>query len=59
MASVNSILADTTKLRNTIEAVNDRTQSLAASSEEIAVSVSVVLNAADKVKEKLKILAEM
>lgn len=59
MASVNSILADTTKLRNTIEAVNDRTQSLAASSEEIAASVSVVLNVADKVKEKLKILAEM
>lgn len=59
MASVNSIIADTTKLRDTIEAVNDRTQSLAASSEEIAASVSVVLNAADKVKEKLKILEEI
>lgn len=59
MTSVNNIIADTTKLRDTIEAVNDRTQSLAASSEEIAASVSVVLNAADKVKEKLKILEEL
>lgn len=59
MASVNSIIADTTRLRDTVEAVNDRTQSLAASSEEIAASVTVVLNAADRVKEKLKILKEL
>ena len=59
MASVNNIIADTTKLRDTIEAVNDRTQSLAASSEEIAASVSVVLSAADKVKEMLTILENM
>ncbi|MBQ9143101.1 MAG: 4Fe-4S binding protein [Lachnospiraceae bacterium] len=59
MSSINSIIADTTKLRDTIEAVNDRTQSLAASSEEIAASVAVVLHAADKVKEKLKVLEEL
>ncbi len=59
MASITKIIADTTKLRDTVEAVNDRTQNLAASSEEIAASVSVVLSAADKVKEKLKVLAEM
>ena len=59
MTSVNSIIADTAKLRDTIEAVNDRTQSLAASSEEIAASVSVVLSAADRVKEMLTILENM
>ncbi len=59
MASINSIIADTTKLRDTIDAVNDRTQNLAASSEEIAASVSVVRNAANQMKEKLKILEEL
>ncbi len=56
MSSITEIIADTTKLRNTIEAVNDRTQSLAASSEEIAASVTVVLHAVDKVREMLNLL---
>lgn len=59
MTSVNSIIADTTKLRDTIEAVNDRTQGLAASNEEIAASVSVVLSSVNKVKEMLNLLENM
>ncbi len=59
MSSVDGIIADTTKLRNTLEAVNDRTQGLAASSEEIAASVTVVLNAVNRVKEMLNLLENM
>ncbi len=59
MASINSIISDTTKLLSTVEAVNDRTQNLAASSEEIAASVDVVLASADKVKEQLAKLGGM
>ena len=57
--SVTSIIADTTKLRDTLSTVNDRTQNLAASSEEIAASVSMVLAAAETVKEMLSVLENM
>lgn len=58
MTSVGGILEDTHKLRETIAGVNIRTQNLAAATQEIAASVSTVLEAAEEVKEKLKILEE-
>lgn len=58
MTSVGGIIEDTRKLRETIAGVNTRTQSLAASTEEIEASVTNVLDAAEEIKEKLKILAE-
>lgn len=57
--SVAAIMQDTKILRQTIDEVNGRTQNLAASAEEIAASVTVILNAANSVKEKLKVLEEM
>lgn len=57
--SVAAIRQDTQTLRKTIDEVNGRTQNLAASTEEIAASVAVILNTANGVKEKLKVLEEM
>lgn len=57
--SVAAIRKDTQTLRQTIDEVNGRTQNLAASTEEIAASVAVILNTANGVKEKLKVLEEM
>lgn len=57
--SVTVIMRDTEILRQTIDEVNGRTQNLAASAEEIAASVTVILNAANSVKERLKVLGEM
>jgi len=56
MNSITRIVEDTDILRKTVEAVNGRTQNLAASTEEIAASVSVILNTANEVKDTLKIL---
>lgn len=56
MTSVGSIINDTHKLQETISGVNVRTQNLAAATQEIAASVTTVLEAAEEVKEKLKIL---
>ena len=53
-----SIVEDTKKLGDVVEDVNDRTQTLAAATEEIAASVSMILNTADEIKEKLKVLAQ-
>ena len=58
MASIGSIVEDTKKLGDVVEDVNDRTQTLAAATEEIAASVSMILNTADEIKEKLKVLAQ-
>jgi len=58
MASIAQIIEGTEKLRSTVEAVNGRTQNLAASTEQIAASVAVILNTANEVKETLKILEE-
>lgn len=56
--SVSTILENTKKLNEIIDSVNDRTQNLAASSEEIAASVSVILDTANQIKERLQILGD-
>lgn len=56
MESITKIISDTNTLRDTVSAVNGRAQNLAASSEEIAASVEMVLKIADGIKNKLKIL---
>ncbi len=58
MAAITRIIEDTGKLRETIDAVNGRTQNLAASTEQIAASVAVILNTANDVKESLNLLVE-
>ena len=58
MASVGEIISETHSLRDTIAGVNTRTQNLAASTEEIAASVTSVLGLAEQIKEKLKTLEE-
>ena len=59
MDAISQIITDTTTLRDTISAVNGRTQNLAASSQEIAASVAMVLQTANSIKKKLKILEEL
>jgi methyl-accepting chemotaxis protein len=59
MNSIAEIIEDTEKLRKTIDGVNGRTQNLAASTEEIAASVEMVLNTAHEVKSRLKELENM
>lgn len=56
MDAVTKIISDTNILRDTVSAVNGRAQNLAASSEEIAASVANVLQSADDIKDKLKVL---
>lgn len=56
MHSVGTILKDTQKLHEIIDAVNGRTVNLAASSEEIAASVASILHTANEIKEKLNTL---
>ncbi|MCI8528589.1 MAG: transcriptional regulator [Lachnospiraceae bacterium] len=58
MASITQIVEDTNRLQKTIEAVNGRTQNLAASTEQIAASVAVILNTANEVKKSLNLLLE-
>lgn len=58
MDAITQIINDTNTLRDTISAVNGRTQNLAASTEEIAASVAIVLQTANSIKKKLKILEE-
>lgn len=57
--SIDSILEDTHKLHEIVDAVNDRTQNLAAATEEIAASVDVILNSTDEIKQKLHVLGEL
>ena len=56
MDAITQIISDTNTLRDTIAAVNGRTQNLAASTEEIAASVALVLQTTNLIKEKLKTL---
>lgn len=56
LESIGAIVADAEKLMKIVHAVNDRTQNLAASTEEISASAQVILEAADHVKENLKSL---
>lgn len=58
LTSTHSIIEDTKKLNKTVDAVNERTQNLAAAAEEIAASVTVVLDAANEIKKKLNKLSE-
>ena len=59
MDAITKIITDTNTLRDTVSAVNGRAQNLAASSEEIASSVEMVMQVADSIKNKLKILEEL
>lgn len=59
MKSVGSIMENTRQLNDTLSDVNLRTQNLASATEEIAASVSTVLDTAREVKEKLKVLEEV
>ena len=56
MHSVSAILENTNKLNSVIDSVNKRTQNLALSTEEIAASVSSILDASNEIKEKLQVL---
>jgi methyl-accepting chemotaxis protein len=56
MTSIDKIIDDTNTLFKTVDAVNGRTQNLAACTEEIAASVSVVLNTANDIRSRLKVL---
>lgn len=56
--SIGTILEDTKKLHEIIDAVNGRTMNLASSTEEIAASVTAVLHTANEIKEKLKTLED-
>ncbi|MCM1159116.1 MAG: methyl-accepting chemotaxis protein [Bacteroidales bacterium] len=56
MNSVGAILDNTKKLNEIIEAVNSRTKNLASSTEEIAASVTTILQTANEIREKLNIL---
>lgn len=58
LASISDIVEDTKKLMEIVHAVNDRTQTLAASTEEIAASAQVILETADQVKENLQSLVQ-
>lgn len=58
LGSVAEIVADTEKLQNVIHSVNANTQNLVASTEEIAASVSQVLETAAEIQKRLKILQE-
>lgn len=46
------------KLTDTIGRINSRTQSLAASTEEIAASAAAIIQVSDVIKDKLKVLTE-
>ena len=56
LASISSIVADADKLMEIVHAVKDRTQNLAASTEEISASAQVILETADHVKASLQSL---
>jgi iron only hydrogenase large subunit-like protein len=56
MSSIDKIIVDTNTLLTTVDAVNGRTQNLAACAEEIAASVNMVLNTANDIKARLKVL---
>lgn len=57
--SIDTIMTDSQKLQEIVNDVSGRTQNLAASAEEIAASVEMVLNTANEIKQKLQVLAEV
>lgn len=58
LMSVQRILNETKELMNVIAGINDRTQNLAAATEEIAAASNVILTTADEVKATLATLVE-
>lgn len=57
--SVHKILTDTQNLMQIVAGVNDRTQKLVASTEEISASSETIRTTADQVKEELQRLSDM
>jgi ferredoxin len=58
ISSIHALLEDTKKLMNTVSGVNERIESLAAATQEIAASADMILDTADDVKDKLGELVE-
>ena len=56
MNSIKVIIDDAHKLQTIVDTVNNRTQTLAAATEEISASVTVILETVNSIKEKLKLL---
>lgn len=56
MNSIKVIIDDTHKLQTIVDTVNNRTQTLAAATEEISASVAVILSTVGSIKDKLKLL---
>ena len=56
MSSVGVIMEDTQKLNTIIEQVDDKTQTLATATQEIAASVSTILDTVNEIKKKLEVL---
>ncbi|MGN0160444.1 MAG: [Fe-Fe] hydrogenase large subunit C-terminal domain-containing protein [Lachnospiraceae bacterium] len=56
LASIQEIIQSAKKLAETINTVNGRAESLAATTEQIAASSDTIISAADAVKEELKVL---
>ena len=54
MDSIDKIRKETTELLEVISGVNDRTQTLASSAEEIAAASNTIISSANEVKEVLK-----
>lgn len=58
MASVDVIMKDTQKLNNIVEEVDDKTQMLATATQEIAASVSTILDTVNEIKKRLEVLGK-
>jgi methyl-accepting chemotaxis protein len=59
MTSIDQIINDTNRLFTTVDAVNDRTQNLAAYAEQIAASVNMIMSTANEIKGRLKVLEDL
>ena len=57
MTSIGVIIDNTKKLHDIIDSVDDKTQNLAAATEEISASVSTILKTSNEIKEKLSDLS--
>lgn len=56
--AISAILEDAERLADTVGGINDRTQNLAASTEEIAASVASIIQVSDFIKDRLRVLTE-
>lgn len=56
--AISAMRQDGLKLVDTVGRVNGRTQSLAASTQQIAASVLSIIQVSDEIKDKLKLLTE-